>query len=144
MACSVYWDNGPTGNNEVYAACVDSGATGSAYCFGDGSGATACPCGNEAANPGGCSNSTGHGGELDGSGVPSVSESSVVLSAVEPVYEEMNGWRESTFGLCSMEELPGNARAYVSRLEELIGTPVEIISTGPDREETICLKHPFD
>ena len=62
---------------------------------------------------------------------------------VEPVYEEMPGWQKSTVGACSLDELPANARAYIRRLEELLDTPVDIISTGPDRVETIVLRHPF-
>ena len=62
---------------------------------------------------------------------------------IEPIYEELPGWQESTVGACSLDELPDNARAYIRRLEELLGTPVDIISTGPDRVETIVLRHPF-
>ncbi|GAA4650568.1 adenylosuccinate synthase [Kistimonas scapharcae] len=60
-----------------------------------------------------------------------------------PVYEELPGWSESTFGAKSMDELPENARAYIKRVEEIAGAPVDIISTGPDRNETIILRHPF-
>jgi adenylosuccinate synthase len=62
---------------------------------------------------------------------------------LEPVYEELPGWSESTFGAKSLDELPENARAYIRYIEEKIEAPVDIISTGPDREETIILKHPF-
>jgi adenylosuccinate synthase len=62
---------------------------------------------------------------------------------VVPVYEEMPGWQENTFGLQSMEQLPVNAVAYIQRIESLVGAPVDIISTGPDRVETIVLRHPF-
>lgn len=61
-----------------------------------------------------------------------------------PVYEEMPGWSESTVGAQSYDDLPANAKAYLKRIEELTNTPVDIISTGPDREETIILKHPFE
>jgi adenylosuccinate synthase len=61
----------------------------------------------------------------------------------EPVYEEMPGWKESTVGVKSMGGLPANARAYIKRIEELVGVPIDMISTGPDREETIVLRHPF-
>ena len=60
-----------------------------------------------------------------------------------PVYEEMPGWTESTIGATSLEQLPANARAYVKRIEELIGAPIDIVSTGPDRNETIVLRHPY-
>ena len=62
---------------------------------------------------------------------------------LQPVYETMPGWSDSTVGLKSLEALPGNARAYIARIEELVGAPIDIISTGPDREETILLRHPF-
>ncbi|UTF61612.1 adenylosuccinate synthase [Gilvimarinus sp. DA14] len=62
---------------------------------------------------------------------------------VQPIYEEMPGWSESTFGVHTMDELPQNAINYIKRLEEILGTPVDIISTGPDRVETIVLRHPF-
>ena len=64
--------------------------------------------------------------------------------AVEPVYESMPGWTESTLGAKTLAELPAAAVAYIKRLEELTGAPIDIISTGPDRVETIVLRHPFD
>ena len=63
--------------------------------------------------------------------------------SVQPVYEEMPGWSESTFGAKSLEQLPANALAYIKRLEEVTGAPIDIISTGPDRVETIILRQPF-
>lgn len=62
---------------------------------------------------------------------------------IEPVYEELPGWKESTVGLTSLDQLPPNARAYIQFLEEQIEAPIDIISTGPDRVETIVLRHPF-
>ena len=62
----------------------------------------------------------------------------------EPVYEEWAGWQESTFGITEYEDLPEKARAYLARIEELAGVPVAIISTGPDREQTIIKTHPFE
>ncbi|HEY0847919.1 MAG TPA: adenylosuccinate synthase, partial [Noviherbaspirillum sp.] len=64
-------------------------------------------------------------------------------AACEPIYEEMPGWSESTVGAKSLEALPATARAYIKRIEELVGVPVDMVSTGPDREETIVLRHPF-
>lgn len=61
-----------------------------------------------------------------------------------PIYEEMPGWHESTFGLTDYAALPENARKYLKRLEEVLETPVDIISTGPDREQTIILRNPYD
>jgi len=66
-----------------------------------------------------------------------------LLADCQPVYEEMPGWNESTAGLREYDQLPENARNYLKRIEEITGTPVDIISTGPDREETILLRHPF-
>ena len=60
-----------------------------------------------------------------------------------PVYEELPGWSESTVGAPSFEALPANAQAYIKFIEEKIGVPVDIISTGPDRNETIVLRDPF-
>jgi adenylosuccinate synthase len=64
-------------------------------------------------------------------------------AACEPIYEEMPGWSETTVGAKSLDALPANARAYIKRIEELVGVPIDMISTGPDREETIVLRHPF-
>jgi adenylosuccinate synthase len=63
---------------------------------------------------------------------------------VKPVYEEMQGWSESTVGIKSLDGLPENARAYIGRLEALVEAPIDIISTGPDRMETIILRDPFE
>ena len=65
------------------------------------------------------------------------------LAGCVPVYEEMPGWKESTEGIKRYEDLPTNAKNYLRRMEEVCGVPVDIISTGPDREETIVLRHPF-
>jgi adenylosuccinate synthase len=65
------------------------------------------------------------------------------VAACEPIYETMPGWSESTFGIKRYEDLPENARAYLKRIEEICEAPVDIISTGPDREETIVMRHPF-
>ena len=62
----------------------------------------------------------------------------------EPVYIEMPGWKESTVAAKSRDELPEAARAYLRKVEELCETPIDIISTGPDRDETLVLRHPFD
>ena len=62
---------------------------------------------------------------------------------LKPVYVELPGWTESTAGVRSLEELPDNARAYIRYIEDIIEAPVDIISTGPDRDETIILRHPF-
>ena len=60
-----------------------------------------------------------------------------------PVYESLPGWSESTVGVRSIDALPANARAYLTRIEALTGVPIAMVSTGPDRDETILLHHPF-
>jgi adenylosuccinate synthase len=66
------------------------------------------------------------------------------LAICEPIYEEHPGWKESTVGIKSFEQLPKNAQSYLRRLEAHVGAPIAIISTGADREETIVLRHPFE
>ncbi len=63
--------------------------------------------------------------------------------ACVPIIEEMPGWEGVTAGVTDMDKLPANAKAYIERIEELIGVKVAILSTGPDREETIVLENPF-
>ncbi|MBV6475434.1 MAG: adenylosuccinate synthase [Rhodocyclaceae bacterium] len=65
------------------------------------------------------------------------------LERCEPVYESLPGWKESTVGVKSFAALPKAAQDYLKRMEALCGVPVDMISTGPDREETIVLRHPF-
>jgi adenylosuccinate synthase len=62
---------------------------------------------------------------------------------LEPIYVDLPGWSESTFGARTLADLPQNARNYINFIEEKIEAPVDIISTGPDRDETIILNHPF-
>ncbi|MGY6274979.1 adenylosuccinate synthase [Methylomonas sp. MgM2] len=61
----------------------------------------------------------------------------------EAVIEEMPGWKSTTAGITSFDQLPDNAKAYIARIEELVGVKVTILSTGPDRNETIVLENPF-
>ena len=65
------------------------------------------------------------------------------LERCVPVYEEMPGWRESTVGVKAHDRLPRAARDYLARVEKLCGVPIDMISTGPERDETIVLRHPF-
>jgi adenylosuccinate synthase len=83
------------------------------------------------------------GYKLDGKALDVFPVGAEDAARCEPVYEEMPGWSESTVGAKSLAALPANARAYVKRIEELVGIPVDMVSTGPDREETIVLRHPF-
>ncbi len=66
------------------------------------------------------------------------------IAKCEPVYEEMPGWSEATVGIRNKDELPQNALNYLARLEEVVGVPVDIISTGPERDETIILRNPYE
>ena len=66
------------------------------------------------------------------------------LARCEPVYEDMPGWRSSTVGIRSRAGLPRPARAFIERIESLVGVPIDIISTGAGRDETIVERHPFD
>ncbi|MBU1192630.1 MAG: adenylosuccinate synthase [Gammaproteobacteria bacterium] len=66
------------------------------------------------------------------------------FATCEPIYEEVPGWKESTVGVREYDKLPPNAKAYLQRIEEVVGCPIDIISTGPDRVDTIVLRHPFD
>ena len=84
------------------------------------------------------------GYQIDGepiSGLPVVVDR---FAECKPIYEEWAGWKQSTFGITEFADLPGEARAYLARIEELAGVPVDIISTGPDREQTIIKSHPFE
>lgn len=62
----------------------------------------------------------------------------------EPIYEDLPGWKESTLGVKNFVQLPKNAQNYLLRIEKLVEAPIDIISTGPNRNETIILKNPFD
>jgi adenylosuccinate synthase len=66
-----------------------------------------------------------------------------MLAECEPIYEDLPGWTESTVGIEQLQRLPANARNYLNRMEEICEVPVDMISTGPDRDETIVLRHPF-
>ena len=65
------------------------------------------------------------------------------FSDCEAVYEELPGWKSSTVGITSDAGLPQRARDYLDRLEALVGVPITIVSTGPDRDQTIVRRHPF-
>ncbi len=66
-----------------------------------------------------------------------------LLAQCEPVYEDMPGWSESTVGITQFEKLPKAAQNYLNRMQEVCGVPIDIVSTGPDREQTIVRRHPF-
>jgi adenylosuccinate synthase len=81
---------------------------------------------------------------LDGEEVDTPPVGADNFEKCEPVFIEMPGWSESTVGAKSREDLPQAAINYLDKVAELCETPIDIISTGPDREETIVLNHPFD
>ena len=85
----------------------------------------------------------GVGYRSDGTVSPDPPMSVEDYAGIEPVYEELPGWRESTVGLTAYEALPLNARRYLERLAVLVKVPIDMISTGADREQTIVLRHPF-
>ncbi|SES94225.1 Adenylosuccinate synthetase [Nitrosospira multiformis] len=85
---------------------------------------------------------TGKGEEEKFSGIMPVGAEE--LASCEPVYEEMPGWSGSTVGIRNFEQLPMAARNYLKRMEEVCEVSIDMISTGPDREETIVLRHPFE
>ncbi len=83
------------------------------------------------------------GYEMDGKKIDILPFGSDELARCQPIYETMKGWSQSTFGVKSYDELPEEAKLYLSRISEICEAPIAIISTGPDREETIVLQHPF-
>jgi len=83
------------------------------------------------------------GYEIDGEAVAGLPVVVDRFAECQPVYEDMPGWQSSTVGATQYSDLPSNARDYLARIEELAGVPVDIISTGPDREQTIVKQHPF-
>ena len=85
----------------------------------------------------------GVGYRIDGREVDILPYGSDAVSRCEPVYEEFEGWSDSTFGIRKWDALPGNARRYLQRLADVLGVPIDLVSTGPDREQTIVLRHPF-
>lgn len=82
--------------------------------------------------------------EIDGKHQSTPPYDSEGYAKAEPVYIEMPGWKTSTIGTSSFDELPIEAQNYIRKIEELSGIPVDILSTGPDREETLILNHPFE
>ena len=81
--------------------------------------------------------------QVDGQPVELVPTGAEAVARCVPVYETLPGWRESTVGARSFDALPANARAYLHRIEALTGVPIAMVSTGPDRAETIVRQHPF-
>ena len=83
------------------------------------------------------------GYKLDGKVVDLLPIGADEVSRCEPIYETLPGWSDSTFGVKRWEELPATAQAYLERMQALVGIPIDIVSTGPERDETILKRHPF-
>ncbi|KVN01930.1 MULTISPECIES: adenylosuccinate synthase [unclassified Burkholderia] len=83
------------------------------------------------------------GYKIDGEDADLLPRGAAEVARCEPVYETFGGWKESTVGISSWNALPENARAYLARVQEVAGVPIDMVSTGPDRDETILLRHPF-
>ena len=84
------------------------------------------------------------GYKVDGKTINILPYGAESIAACTPIYETHPGWSEMTLGIQQFDKLPKNAQSYLRRLEELVGTRVALVSTGPDRNETIVLHHPFD
>ncbi|HWK94295.1 MAG TPA: adenylosuccinate synthase [Pseudolabrys sp.] len=84
------------------------------------------------------------GYKLDGREIDYLPAGEHAQAAVEPVYETIDGWKEPTAGARSWAQLPAQAIKYVRRIEELIGCPVTLLSTSPERDDTILMKNPFE
>ena len=81
--------------------------------------------------------------EIDGGRLDYFPASMGAQAAVKPIYEHMDGWQESTQGARSWADLPATAAKYIRRVEELIEVPVSLLSTSPEREDTITVRDPF-
>ena len=83
------------------------------------------------------------GYKLNGKSITTPPVDAQNLAECEPIYEEHPGWQSSTVGIKKYDELPKKARGYLDRISDLVSVPIDIISTGPERNETIILKNPF-
>jgi adenylosuccinate synthase len=83
------------------------------------------------------------GYELDGEQIDILPMGADEISRCKPVYEKMPGWSDSTVGVTQYDKLPVNARLYLQRIEQVTGVPVDMISTSPDRDHTIMMRHPY-
>jgi adenylosuccinate synthase len=83
------------------------------------------------------------GYRVDGKEVDILPRGAAEVAKCEPIYEVFPGWKESTVGISNWDDLPQQARDYLRRIEAVAGIPIDMVSTGPDRDETILLRHPF-
>jgi adenylosuccinate synthase len=80
---------------------------------------------------------------LDGQAIDVLPSGAAAVARATAVYEEMAGWSDSTVGVTDFNKLPLNAQRYLHRMSAVCGVPIDIVSTGPDRDETILIRHPF-
>jgi adenylosuccinate synthase len=85
----------------------------------------------------------GVGYELDGKACDVLPYGAAAVARAKPILEELPGWTESTVGVTQFDKLPLNAQRYLNTMSEVCGVPIDMVSTGPDRNETIMLRHPF-
>ena len=83
------------------------------------------------------------GYELDGEHIDILPLGADEISRCKPVYETMVGWSDSTVGVTQFDQLPVNARLYLQRIEQVTGVPIHMVSTSPDRDHTIMMRHPY-
>lgn len=83
------------------------------------------------------------GYELDGETIDILPMGADDIARCKPIYETMEGWSESTVGVTDYKKLPVNARLYLERIAHATGVPIHLISTSPDRDHTIMMRHPF-
>jgi adenylosuccinate synthase len=83
------------------------------------------------------------GYKVDGKDADLLPRGASEVARCEPIYETFGGWKESTIGITQWDQLPANAQAYLMRVQQVAGVPIDMVSTGPDRDETILLRHPF-
>lgn len=83
------------------------------------------------------------GYELDGEQIDILPLGADDIARCKPVYETLPGWSDTTVGVTEYDKLPEQARKYLQRIEETTGVPVHVISTSPDRDHTIMMRHPF-
>jgi adenylosuccinate synthase len=81
--------------------------------------------------------------ELDGEVIDILPLGADEIARCKPIYETLPGWAESTVGVTQYDKLPINARLYLQRIEQVTGVPIHIISTSPDRDHTIMMRHPY-
>ena len=83
------------------------------------------------------------GYELDGQRIDLLPMAAEEISRCKPIYETLPGWSESTVGVTDYAKLPQSARHYLERIEQVTGVPIDMISTSPDRDHTIMMRHPY-